>query len=87
LKSISINVDKPTPIFQDNQSTILIAQQGGNFKRTKHLICKESYVREHVSNGDIALKFLPTEKIPADMFTKPASKKILTTHMKFLHVR
>jgi hypothetical protein len=81
-----ISVDKATPIYQDNQSTILIAQQGGNFKRTKHLICKESYVRERIDNNDIKLKYLPTTKMPADMLTKPVSKKVLLHHLTFLNV-
>jgi hypothetical protein len=86
LKSMFISVDKATPIYQDNQSTILIAQQGGNFKRTKHLICKESYVRERIDNNDIKLKYLPTSKMPADMLTKPVSKKVLLHHLTFLNV-
>ena len=86
LKNMFIDVDKATSIYQDNQSTILIAQQGGNCKRTKHLICKEGYVRERVEHGDIQLKYLPTSKMPADMLTKPVSKTILTTHLTFLRV-
>jgi len=87
LKSLSINIKRPTPIFQDNKSTILIVHNGGNFKRTKHLICKESFVRERITRGEVELKYLPTTNMPADILTKPVSKKILLDQMEFLHVK
>jgi hypothetical protein len=36
----------PIKIYQDNKSTIIMAMQGASFKRTKHLIGKETYVKE-----------------------------------------
>jgi len=87
LQSFAVTIKRPTPIFQDNQSTILIAQQGGSFKRTKHLICKESFIRERLTNGEIELKYLPTADMPADLLTKPVSKKVLFAQMAFLHVK
>jgi hypothetical protein len=87
LKSMHIRLNTVTPIFQDNQSTILIAQNGGNFKRTKHLICKESFVRERINNGVITLKYLQTSRMPADILTKPVSKKVLSNQMTFLQVK
>jgi hypothetical protein len=44
---------KPIRVYQANLSTIIMAGQGGNFKRTKHLICKESYIRERLENNDM----------------------------------
>jgi hypothetical protein len=87
LHSMHINVTQPTIVYQDNQSTILIAQSGGNFKRTKHLICKESFIRERLENNDIVLKYLSTNQMPADILTKPTSKKVLKTQMNFLNIK
>jgi hypothetical protein len=87
LNSMGIVLDTPITIHQDNKSTIIMASQGGNFKRTKHLICKESYVKERLLNGDIKLQYLPTDEMPADMLTKPMSKLQLHKHMNKLFIR
>jgi hypothetical protein len=81
---LDIDIPDPIPVFQDNKSTIIMAIQGGNFKRTKHLICKESYVRERLLAGDMRLLYLPTSQMPADMLTKPMSKVLLHRFMSFL---
>jgi hypothetical protein len=51
------------------------------------LICKESYVKERLLNGDIKLQYLPTDQMPADMLTKPMSKFLLQKHMHKLFIR
>jgi len=84
LSGMHINIDAPTIVFQDNQSTIIMAIQGGNFKRTKHLICKDSFVKERLLNGEMVLKYLPTKLMPADMLTKPLPSAQLNQHMKQL---
>jgi hypothetical protein len=38
--------DKPTCVYEDNKSTIMMAIQGGNFKGTKHMIRKEAFIHE-----------------------------------------
>jgi len=44
------------PLYQDNKSTIVMAVQGGSFQRTKHLIGRQSYIKERIDAGDIVLK-------------------------------
>jgi hypothetical protein len=61
-----------------------MATQGGNFKRTKHLICKDSFVQDRIKNGEVVLKYLSTNNMPADMLTKPISKAKLDQFMKHL---
>jgi hypothetical protein len=74
----------PIPIYQDNKSTIIIATNGGNFKRTKHLLVKDSYLKERITEGDITLKYLSTDRMPADILTKATSSTILSKHLQFL---
>ena len=59
------------PLYQDNKSTIIMAVQGGSFQRTKHLIGRQSYIRERIAAGDIVLKHKSTKEMEADMLTKP----------------
>jgi hypothetical protein len=76
----------PIKVYQDNKSTIIMAIQGGTFKRTKHLMCKQSYVKERIKNGDMVLKYLTTTCMPADILTKPMSRPILDKHMDTLNI-
>jgi hypothetical protein len=65
-------------IYQDNQSTIRMAQQETyNFKRSKHLLVRENYVRERIVFGDICLAYLPTDEMLADILTKPVDRTTL----------
>jgi len=60
----------PTPMEQDNTSAMIVAQNGNKAKgRAYHV--KHFWVRERVTNGDIALVHVPTELIAADGLTKP----------------
>ena len=86
LTDMHVNLSEPIKIFQDNKSTIIMAVQGGNFKRTKHLICKESYVKERLQPGDIQLKYLPTNQMPADLLTKPLNKGLLARFKTLLSI-
>jgi hypothetical protein len=77
----------PIKIYQDNKSTIIMAMQGASFKRTKHLIGKETYVKERIQNGDIALQYLPTKEMPADLLTKPVGREALLRLKRILHLK
>jgi len=78
---------RPITIFQDNQSTIIMAIQGPSFKRTKHLLGRESYVKERILEGDIVLKYLPTGIMTADMLTKPVKRPTLEKLLKRLYIQ
>jgi hypothetical protein len=71
LSNMGLDNTKPITIYQDNKSAIVMAVQGATFRRTKHLIGRESFVKERINNGDIKLRYLPTEDMPADILTKP----------------
>lgn len=86
LNELGLDNVKPITIFQDNQSTIIIAIQGPSFKRTKHLLGRESFVKERILDGDIILKYLPTGIMTADLLTKPVKRSILVRLMSLLHI-
>jgi len=76
--------NKPIRVYQDNQSTIVLATQGASFKRTKHILIKGSYVKERIEVGDIELKYLPTGQMPADLLTKPLAVHALQKLLQVL---
>ena len=57
-------------IFEDNQSAISMAKNPQFHGRAKHIAIKHHFIREQVADGNIELKYCPTEDMIADMLTK-----------------
>ena len=58
--------------MQDNQSTMkLIFKVRLLSQRTKHIDIRYFFLKERIDNGDICVKYLPTEDMIADILTKP----------------
>lgn len=82
------DLDKPITIFQDNLSTMIIANEHKmNFKRTKHLLVRESYVKDQVQKGQIQLKYKPSDQMHADFLTKPLNRAKLEQCMGLLNIQ
>jgi hypothetical protein len=62
LKDMVVNCNEPIKVYQDNKSTITMAMQGASFKRTKHLIGKQTCIKERIQNKDIVLQYLMTKE-------------------------
>jgi hypothetical protein len=66
--------DKPTLIYGDNQGAITLVKNPEFHARTKHIDVSTYYVRELVEDHKISLAYIQTDKILADMLTKPLRK-------------
>ena len=66
------------PIFCDNQSAIAMTGNPVQHSMTKHISIRYHFIREHVEEGTIELKFVPTDQQLADIFTKPLSEATFT---------
>ena len=60
----------PTIVYEDNQSTISMCKNPQYHGRAKHIEIRHHYIREQVSNKMIEVKYCPTNKMLADIFTK-----------------
>lgn len=60
----------PTTIYEDNQGAIKIADNPVNHPRTKHIAVRYHAIQDHVSNGEIRLEYLRSDKMVADGLTK-----------------
>jgi hypothetical protein len=40
-------------------------------EKTKHIGLKWHFLKDHVEQGTFKLRYLPTDQMVADMFTKP----------------
>jgi len=62
----------PVKVWQDNMSTIAFVKKGGTTShRTKHIAVRYHFLKEKIDEGEIAVEYLPTLQMLADMFTKP----------------
>ena len=75
----------PTNVFEDNQITIGWGTSG--VRNTKHVAVRKNFVREQVQNGVVKLVYLPTDKMVADVLTKPLLRIKFEFHREGLGVR
>ena len=62
----------PATIYQDNMSTIALVRNGkSNNSRTRHIAIRYFFVADKVKNGEVAIEYLPTGHMIADILTKP----------------
>ena len=70
LRSMGVKVTKPTPIFVDNLSVVLNAQNPGSTLNKKWIALAYHFVREHVANGVVEIRKIDSADNYADPFTK-----------------
>ena len=62
----------PATIYQDNKSTIFMAERGsGNVNRTRHIAVRYFSIKQLVEDKTVAIQYLPTGQMKADPLTKP----------------
>ena len=80
LTSLGIKM-KPPVLFQDNTSTISLAEGGRPLSSaTKHIKVRYFSIKEYVENGEIVIDHLSTELMTADTHTKPLVGSLFLTH-------
>jgi ribonuclease HI len=70
MHELGITQDSPTIVAQDNRSTITLATQPGTFKRSKQNLVRYHYVKQLIKEQVIALKWVETNQMLADVLTK-----------------
>ena len=74
-----------TTIYQDNQSTIALAENGRVSRRSKHIEVRFHFTRGKITDGTIRLNYCPTNNMIADAMTKALPQNIFGQHCaKFL---
>lgn len=78
LESLGENVKLPITVYFDNVGEIVLAKNNES-KRTKYIETRVHFVRDHVINGTVIIKFVRSENNKADPFTKNVNE---STHMQ-----
>eukprot|EP01036_Dinobryon_divergens_P034084 gene34084-44039_t len=83
---ISQGINIPAAIvYQDNLSTMAMVSNGRSTSaRTRHVNIKYFFVKDRVESGEIDIKHLSTDKMVADILTKPLLGELFTRMRKWL---
>jgi hypothetical protein len=84
LRELGFPPSGPTIIFEDNQSTINIINNGKPTERTRHVDIQWFAIQEWRRSGDLILKHLPGKINPADALTKPLGRILHERHCRRL---
>jgi hypothetical protein len=73
-------------IYQDNQSTILLENNGtrSSGKRTRHLDIRYFFITHRVDKKEVRVKYCATEVMRADPHTKPLEGRLFREHRDWL---
>ena len=74
LRDLGVSIDnEQIVLFNDSQSAIKLVLNNSYHSRTKHIDVRHHFVREVYERELIDLKYLSTERMPADVLTKSLS--------------
>jgi hypothetical protein len=74
LRTLLEDLGSPTKTMTikcDNQGAIKLVKNPIASQRTKHIDVMHHFVREHVASGSIVFEYCDTQRMVADIFTKP----------------
>ena len=74
LTELGIEVSAETLILCDNQGAIELAKNPGHHSRSKHIDIRHHFIREAVGNKIVAMKYINTNIMAADILTKPLAR-------------
>jgi hypothetical protein len=77
---INSPITETTTIWEDNQSDIAYSQNALVSEKTKHIGLNWHFLNDHVEQGTIKLRYLPTDHMVADILTKPLRGPALARH-------
>jgi hypothetical protein len=58
-------------VYQDNKSTLAMVTAGGGKPRTKYMKVREECIKERLKTWEVALQYVSTKQMLADLLTKP----------------
>ena len=62
--------NQPTDLRESNQSAIKLSTNPVFHKRSKHIDVQQHFLRDAVLKSEINIRYVPTQKMAEDIFTK-----------------
>ena len=76
----------PAILWNDNARAVLLLKNTKHNAKVKHIDIHYHYIRNHVSDGDINVRHLPSTKNLTDMLTKQLLRVTHERHCLSLHL-
>ena len=71
----------------DSQAAIAYTKDPKFHAKTKHIHIKYNFVKDMVARKEVNVKYITTQEMVADPFTKPIPKEAYFRHVKSLGLR
>jgi Reverse transcriptase (RNA-dependent DNA polymerase) len=81
---LRLPVPRPFPILSDNQAACSLSNSTAISARSKHIDIRHHFIRDHVQAGSFTTTWIPTEDMPADIFTKILPSIVFSRHRDVL---
>jgi hypothetical protein len=82
LEDVQVKYDHPITINSDNTSAINISKNPVMHCKTKHILIKYHFLREHVSQKVVKVEYIDNKEKIAYIFTKPLPR---STFQNLIH--
>ena len=84
LSELEIEVEGPSPVFEDNAGAVALSQDPVMRPRTKYFRIVQDYIRHCVLHYKVIVVKIPGSELAADILSKPVPYPLLTRHKKLL---
>jgi transposase InsO family protein len=74
LSDVGLEQERSTPLMCDNQGAIALVKNPTHHSRSKHIDIQHHFIREKVESNVIEMRYIPTERMVADVLTKALAK-------------
>lgn len=81
---LKFSVPHPFPILSDNQAACALSHSPAISARSKYIDIRHHFIRSLVQDGSFSTTWIPTEDMPADIFTKPLPFVTFSRHRDVL---
>jgi len=85
--NLTPTVHDAVEMLYDNTATIQFAKDLKFHQKTKYIKRRYYFVRDAIKTTEIAIKYISTNKMIADPFTKPIPRETIKSHMLSLGLR
>jgi len=86
LSELNFYNQRPIMIYGDNQGSIKLSKNPQYHNRTKHIDNAHHFIRDYVESNHIQVNYIPTDKMIADILTKPLQRIKFEKHRNSLGI-
>ena len=82
---MGLEIKDPIKVFTDNKGAYDLCHRYTSAQHSRHIDRKVFKMRELRGAGTVTVDYIPTDKNPADIFTKIVGPQVFERHVKTVH--